>query len=239
MLPYNMYPLKGLSGRVDTDITNKPVTQFAINPMIVSANIRNDMYIFTFNNMCYNNLPNKGYLNVDSKVLKEKLEAWIKPSDRKYIKLAYFDKQTSKFVFDIEAWLEDGMKNCTAYGDPMKMSKTYRLSVKLPYMIGVYGNEFEFSKYISEHFKKALVKKPELRKNIFGIIEDISRKHLKMDSVGMFEYNYNRMSNAVSVSVKPHYAAGLVASATILLKDESWKKKIDFDKTVGMFLKIR
>lgn len=240
MIPNNNYPLKGLMGRVDAEISNKPVEQFSINPMIVSAKIVNDVYYFTFNNMCFNNQPMRNaLLNVNLNVLKNKLNDWIKPTDKKYIKLVDYNKQTCKFAFDIDAWLEDGMKNCTIYSDPMKMSRSYRLSVRLPYMVAVYANEFEFTKYVSEHFRKALVKKPELRKNIFGIIEDISRKHLRMDSVGMFEYNYNRMNNAVSVSVKPVYLTTIIGTVTMLAKDVSWKKKVDFDKTTSMFLKLK
>ena len=237
MIPDNLYPLKGLQGRLD-GVSSKPVTDFSINPLIASSRIQNDTYIFTFNNMCFNNLPHTGDLKVDQNVLKQKLNTWIKPQDRKYIKLVDFNNQTSKFVFDIDSWLEDGLKNYTTFAT-LGMSKTYKLGRQLPYMMLVYGNEFEYGKYIAERFRRKLKQYPELRKNIFGIVEDVSRKHLKMDSVSMFEYKYSKINNTVYVGVKPVYIATIAGAISVMSKDESWKKKVNFDKTVGMFLKFK
>ena len=238
MLPNNLYPLKGLQGRLDTGLSNQPVSDFSINPLIVNSKIQNDTLIFTFNNMCFNNMPNPGDLKVNQSILKQKLSSWIKPQDRKYIKLADFNNQNSKFVFDIDSWLEDGIKSCTTFAT-LGTSKTYKLGKQLPYMVSVYGNEFEYGKYIAERFRRKLRQYPELRKNIFGIVEDVSRKHLKMDSVTMFEYKYSRISNTVSVSVKPVYLASIVGAISVIAKDVSLKKKVNFDKTVGMFLKFK
>ena len=188
--------------------------------------------------MCFNNKPIPGELKVNQSVLKQKLNSWIKPQDRKYIKLADFNNQNSKFVFDIDSWLEDGIKSYTTFAT-LGMSKTYKLGKQLPYMVSVYGNEFEYGKYIAEKFRRKLKQYPELRKNIFGIVEDVSRKHLKMDSVAMFEYKYSRINNTVSVSVKPAYLASIAGAISIMAKDDSWKKKVNFDKTVGMFLKFK
>lgn len=236
----NIYPLKGLYGRVDREISNKPMTDFYISPSLVNSRITNDLYIFTFNNMCYNNKPFKGgYLNVDQNILKSKLNSWIQLSDRKYIKLTDYSNQYSKFVFDIDEWLKDGLVNCKPYFDPMKLSRSYKLSKQLPYMVRACGNEVEYGKYIAEHFKKELKRRPELRKNVFGIIEDISSKHLRLESISMFDYTFNKIGNSVVVSLKPMYVTSILAVATKLSKDEKWKKKIDFDKTVGMFLKWR
>lgn len=238
MLPNNLYPLKGLQGRLDTGLSNQPVSDFSINPLIVNSKIQNDTLIFTFNNMCFNNMPNPGDLKVNQSILKQKLSSWIKPQDRKYIKLADFNNQISKFVFDIDSWLEDGIKSCTTFAT-LGTSKTYKLGKQLPYMVSVYGNEFEYGKYIAERFRRKLRQYPELRKNIFGIVEDVSRKHLKMDSVTMFEYKYSRINNTVSVSVKPVYLASIVGAISVIAKDVSLKKKVNFDKTVGMFLKFK
>lgn len=234
-----LYPLKGLQGRVDTDISAKPVTTFGISPSIINSKIVNDEYVFYFNNMCFNGQAVRGILKVDQNTLRQKLTSWIKPNDKKYIKLEDFDNQKSKFIFDIDSWLDDGLKNCSISGGGITMSKTYRLGKSLPYMVSVYGLEIDYGKYIAEHFRRSLKKYPELRKNVFGIIEDISKKHLNVDSVSMFEYTYSRLNNSVTVKVKPVYITSLLGAMTVLNKDESWKKKINFDKTVGMFLKFK
>ena len=69
--------------------------------------------------------------------------------------------------------------------------------------------------------------------------EEISKKHLNLDSLNLFDYRYDKVSNSVVVSVKPIYVASLTAAATVMVKDETWKKKVNFDKTVGMFLKFK
>lgn len=239
MLPNNLYPLKGLMGREDPEVNTGTISDFSIAPAIYNARLVNDKYLFTFNNMCFNgSLVQPGaLLNANMTILKTKLNNWIKPSDRKYIKLESCNKQTSVFSFDIDSWLEDGLKNCRPYYDNLKMTRKYKMSVQLPYMVRVYGMETVYGKYISEHFKKALSKKPELRKNVFGIIEDITTKHLKMDSLKVFEYNYDSIWNSVNVNVNPIYISGIIGATVALQKDKSWKKKINFDKSVGMYLK--
>lgn len=237
MVP-NLYPLKGLQGRVDTDISAKPLTQFSINPMIIRQNLVGDEYSFYFNNMVYNGQPMRGDTKVDQSVLKAKLNTWLKPTDRKYIKLVDYDNQKSKFVFDIDSWLEDGLKDCKPYDNYMNFSRSYRLSKPLPYMVTVYGMEMIFGKYISERFKRNLSKKVELRKDMFSMVEKATNKTLGLNSLSMFEFRYDRTTNSIICSVKPTYMGMIFAAATALSKDDSWKKKVNFDKTVGMFLKL-
>ena len=235
----NMTTFNGpFSGRVD-GLETQSTSQFSISPIIVKSRVENDVYYFTFQNMCYNGMPTVGQLKVNQNALKDKLNTWIKPQDKKYIKLVDYNTQTSKFAFDIDAWLDDGLKNCRPERLSLGMSKSFRLSVKLPYMVSVYGLEMEFGKYIEEHFKRALRKNKMLRNTVFGALEHIVNKTLSKDSVSMFDYSYNRMNNAVNVSVKPIYLATLTLVTTKFIKDDKLKKEIDFDKTVGMFLKLK
>lgn len=236
MLP-NLYPLKGLQGRVDTDISAKPLEQFSVNPMIIRSELYGDVYSFYFNNMIYNGQPMRGTPRVNQEVLKSKLNTWLKPSDRKYIKLVDYNTSKSKFSFDIDGWLEDGLKDCKPYDNYMNLSRSYRLSKPLPYVISCYGMEMVYGKYIAEKFKKYISKNSSKSKDLLSVIERFTGKD--KGSLPMFEFRYDRISNSVIASVKPIYVATLVATATMLAKDESWKKKVDFDKTVGMFLKIR
>lgn len=233
------YPLKGLSGRVDTEISAKPSINFVINPILISNGLNGDEYYFIFNNMCFDNSPRRGILKVDHNILKSKLQSWIKPSDRAYIKLESFDNTKSRFSFCIDDWLKDGLKNCKPYDNFLSMSRSYKLGRQLPQMVLLYGTEMTYGKYIAEHFKKMLKQSNQLRSNVFGIIEEISKKHLNLDSLNLFDYRYDKVSNSVIVSVKPIYVASLTAAATIMAKDDSWKKKVNFDKTVGMFLKFK
>lgn len=240
MTSNNLYPLQGIAGRaVDNSLSTKPVDIFSISPLIIGSYLQNDLYVFNFKNMCFNNQPVRDYLRVNQTILKSKLEGWLKQSDKKYIKLADYNNLDSKFVFDIDAWLDDSLKGCKPYTNYLAMSKSYKLSKQLPYMVSVYGMETEYGKYICEHFKKYLKTHKELRNNVFGIIEDICTKHLHLESISMFDYTYNRMSNSVVVSVKPVYVATITAAAYKLKSSLDDKKKVDFDKSVGMFLKFK
>lgn len=240
MTTSNLYPLQGIAGRaIDNSLSTKPVDVFSISPLIIKSYLQNDMYIFYFKNMCFNNQPVRDYLRVNQMVLKNKLGSWLKSTDKKYIKLADYNNLESKFVFDIDAWLDDSLKGCKPYTNFLMMSKSYKLSKQLPYMVSVYGLEMSYGKYICDHFKKYLKTHKELRNNVFGIIEDISTKHLHLDSISMFDYTYNRTSNSVVVSVKPIYTAMITAAAYKIKNSLQDNKKVDFDKSVGMFLKFK
>lgn len=234
-----MYPFQGPAARLTKDVVSGPVEQFSINPMIIHSEVVGGKYYFTFQNMCYTGQPIAGNLVVNKNTLKQKLEAWVKPNDRKYIKIVDFNSTKSKFVFDIDSWIEDGLKNCKPYNNNLSLSKGYKLGCQLPYMVSVYGMEMAYGKLVSERFKEILKSKPELRKNVFGIIEDISEKKLKIKSTFMFDYRYDKIMNSVIVSVKPTFISSIMATATILAQDKSWKKKVDFDKKVGMFFKFK
>ncbi len=236
MLP-NLYPLKGLQGRVDTEISAKPLEQFSINPMIIRSELSGDIYSFYFNNMIYNGQPMRGVPKVNQDILRAKLNTWLKPSDRKYIKLVDYNNTKSKFSFDIDSWLEDGLKNCKPYDNYMILSRSYKLSKPLPNMIACYGMEMVYGKYISDRFKKYISQSSGRSKDLLSIIEKFTGKN--KGNIQMFEYRYDRVSNSVIATIKPIYVAMLVATATALAKDESWKKKVNFDKTVGMFLNLK
>ena len=237
MVP-NLYPLKGLQGRVEREISAKPVTNFTINPMLIKSSLASDTYSLYFNNMCFSSEPRRGDLKVDQVELRKKLNTWLKPTDRGYVKLVDFNTTNSKFDFDVDKWLDDSLKNYKPYDNYMTMSRSYRLSKQLPYLVRVFGLEMDYSKYIADRFKRYVKNKPEFKKDLFSVVEDVSKKHLHLDASSMFDYRYDRVSNSVIVSVKPAYVTSILAAASVMAKDESWKKKINFDKTVGMFLKF-
>lgn len=238
MIP-NLYPLKGLQGRVEREISAKPTTNFTISPMLIRSSFSSDTYSLYFNNMCFSAEPRRGELKVDQTELRRKLNTWLKPSDREYIKLIDFDTARSRFDFDVDKWLDDSLKNYKPYDNYMTMSRSYKLSKQLPYLVRTFGLEIDYSKYITNRFKKFVKNKPDFKKDFFSVIEDVSKKHLHLDASAMFDYRYDRVSNSVIVSVKPVYVASILAAASVMAKDETWKKKVDFDKAVGMFLKFK
>lgn len=238
MIP-NLYPLKGLQGRVEREISAKPTTNFSISPMLIRSSLSSDIYSLYFSNMCFSAEPRRGDLVVDQTELRKKLNTWLKPSDREYIKLSDFNTSKSKFDFDVDKWLDDSLKNYKPYDNYMTMSRSYKLSKQLPYLIRVFGLEMDYSKYIANRFKKFVKNKPDFKKDLFSVVEDVSKKHLHLDVSVMFDYRYDRVSNSVIVSVKPAYITSILAAASVMAKDENWKKKVNFDKTVGTLLNFQ
>lgn len=234
------YPFGGFPTRLDKDINAGAIKNFSVNPYITMQKVVNGKYLLTFQNMCYTSEPHPGILKVDQNILKEKLNNWVKPSDKKYIKLISYDTNKSTFEFNIDKWLDDGLKNCRPYMEIGGLTKSYRLGVQLPYMFRTNGLEMLYTKFICDNFKKTIKNNSRLRKDVFSIVEDLSNKILGVNSVNMFDYSYNVTSNAVTVSLKPIYIGGLLAAASILVKKKKLSKKKDFDETVkkyGKFIK--
>ena len=234
------YPLSGLMGRLDNDIYSEKVKQFDISPVLMFSKVEKDVYYLKFNNMCHTNQILKGTISVDNKILQMKLNSWIRPEDRKYIKLVNCNTQYSIFAFDADIWLEDAVKNSVNTVNFTTFSKTYRLSKQLPYMIRVYGLSMAYEKYIAEAFKKKLKKNSKTRDDIFSMITTFTGKVLTLDKINMFEYTYVYSSNSVMVSLKPLYIGTVLAAASLYLKRKDNKKKDkNFDKNVEFFLKLK
>ena len=233
------FPLRGLGARLDNDVASTAVKNFNVYPSIINSRIQNDKYYFTFNNMCSSGIISRGIVKVDQKILEKKLNEWVRLADRKYMKLESFDSNKSVFIFDIEEWINDSMKKCVPYNNYANFSRSYKMGINLPYIVSVYGLEMMYRDYIVKKFKDYLKKNSKLRKDLFSIVENVTNKTLGISSLSIFEYRYDKISNSIIASVNPIYVGGIVATATMLAKDDNWKKKIDFDKTVGMFLKFK
>lgn len=233
------YPLNGLAGNLSNEVYSTQVKQFNISPTLMFSKVEKDIYYLKFNNMCHTNQIIKGTISVDNKILKEKLESWIRPEDRKYIKLVSWNTQQSIFAFDADIWLEDAIKNSVNTVNMVTFSKSYRLSKQLPYMIRVYGLNMAYEKYIADAFKNKLKKNSKTREDIFSMITSITGKNLGLDKINMFEYNYVYSSNSVTVNLKPLYMTTILAAASMYLKKKDNKKDKDFDKTVGLFIKLK
>lgn len=234
-----LYPLKGLEGQLSNDVHTSQVKQFSIAPQIVFSRVEKEVYYLKFNNMCHTNQIISNTISVDSDVLKRKLESWIRPEDRKYIKLVSWNTQYSVFAFDADIWLEEALKNSVNVVSYTTFSKSYRLSKQLPYMIRVYGLGMTYEKYIAEAFKRKLRKNTKTREDIFSMITSITNKVLTLDKLNIFEYNYVYSSNSVTVSLKPLFMGSVLAATAQCLKNKDKKKDINFDKTVGLFIKLK
>lgn len=228
----------GPSGRLDKSVPVQPATQFSISPLLIRAAVEKDEYCFYFNNMCYSGQPSKGGLVVNRNTLKDKLNSWIRPSDRKYVRLEAFTNEKSKFVFDIDSWMDDSLKTCRPESSAFYMTQSYRLNRPLPYMVMAYGMEMEYGKYITDHFKAYLKKNKIYRSKVLGAMEKVADRAFGLSSLSVFEYRYNKITNSVVMSVKPVFAASLLAAGAAVLKSGA-VKRADFDRSVGVFLRLR
>lgn len=232
------YPLYGLSSRLDKSISTKPVEKFSINPFLMHQNIENGKYVMVFQNRCYTNEIYPGILRVNQDILKKKLNDWLRPSDRKYIKLINYNTNKSTFAFDVDKWINDGLKNCKPYLELGCFTKSYRLGVELPYLFRTMGMQMIYEKFICDKFKENLKKNEKLRKNIFSMVEDITNKVLGSSSISMFDCKYDKISNSIEVSLKPTFIAGVMAAATLIANQKKKTKRQDFDELVKKYGKF-
>ena len=216
----------------------KPLKKFSINPMFVRSSCEKEKYKMIFQNMCYDGTPYLGMLNVDKNVLKEKLTNWLRPKDREYVKLEDYDNLKSTFSFDIKKWMDDGFKMTKPSTDYVTFTRTYRLSKPLPSCVASYGTGMAYETQIAEYFKKYLKENAKLRKDVYGMIENITNKTLGLGSLSIFDYTYNKVDNSISVTLKPVFVGGVLASVKLMLDKKNKKGKINFDKTVKKYLKI-
>ena len=216
------------------------VKQFSVNPQIMFSKVEKGIYYLKFNNMCYTSQFVGNEFSVDNNILKQKLTSWLKPDDRKYIKLISCDTRTSIFAFNIKDWIDDAFKDTSGSTiNYLSFSKTYKLKKQLPYLIKIYGVSIIYEKAIAEEFKEHLKRNKKTREDIFSMITKATGKILTLDKISIFDYNYIYMTNSVTVSLKPIYVGIMIAAATKYLNEKKDNKKSDFDKSVGLFLKIK
>lgn len=214
-------------------------SDFSISPSFIRCSFMNNNLYILYDNLCFS--PNMSmFTNVkfDRILLKNKLEKFIKQEDKKYVKLDTFDVNRSRFCFDIESWLNDSFKGVI----PTKIlgyKRVFKLKKKVPLMLEAYTGRIVLKGYIDKYFKEYVKKHTELRKEIFGIITDNIEKVLKLNAVNMFDYNYDFLSNTITISLKAVYISTLVSWIAV----ESSKPKVnttsDFDKNVYDFLKFK
>lgn len=233
------FPLQGLGSRIVPDVQTQSVKQFGISPVFVYSKIEKDVYYLKFNNMCFTNQIVPGVLTVDNDVLKSKMINWLKPDDRKYIKLVSCNTQYSIFAFDADVWLEDSLKNSTNSIIYTTFQKSYKLSQQLPYLIRVYGLNMIYEKYIADTFKKKLKNNTNTRQDILSMITGTIKKVVSIEKLNCFEYKYVYQSNTVNVSLKPIFYGIALAAIAKLANKKQTKETKNFDKTVEFFLKTK
>jgi hypothetical protein len=229
------YPQTGLAAK--TNIPKEKVSKtFSINPSIINSKIEGGMYYFSFNNNCYS-VNMDFYTKIDQDTLKTKLNNWLRESDKKYIKLVSFDTNKSRFVFDIDAWLDDGMKNIKSTKSIIRFQRKYMLKVQPPYIVRTCGQRYDLQKYIASYFKDYCKKHPELRKTVFNIVTDEVEKKMRIGAVNYFDYSYDYQSNCISVSLKPVYEMTVMSAIILMLQKKNETKTMGFDNSVISHLK--
>jgi hypothetical protein len=233
-------PFTGLN-KQSNFLAPQQIKQFNINPQIMFSKVEKGIYYLKFNNMCYSNqVFSNGTLSVDNTILKQKLNSWLRPEDRKYIKLVNYNTNTSIFAFNIKDWVDDAFKDTSGTSiNYLSFSKTYKLKKQLPYLIKFYGIGILYEKAIAEEFKEHLKRNRKTREDIFSMITKTTGKVLTLDKISIFDYTYVYMTNSVTVSLKPIYVGTMLAAANKFLNEKKDNKKGNFDKTVGLFLKIK
>jgi hypothetical protein len=195
------------------------ITEFNIAPALVnSKSNRNGYFEFLFINNIYPiKFTGLGTITkIDKNKLKQRLEAFIKPTDRKYIKLSEFTHMKSIFIFDIDEWLNDCFKNIKIEAFNSSWDRVAKLKLIPPHMVRIFAMRLDIEKYIGTYFKTYVEKHPIMRKDLVKHIPQSVFKVFNLKEENLFDFIYEYSSNRIIGRLKPQYVAMIVLGITKL-----------------------
>lgn len=229
----NFYMSQSMSAHSNDNV----IKTFNINPSLIHAEVISGVYYFTFQNYCFNGSSSVFGTHFDQNVLKDKLTSWLKPDDRKYIKIVSYDTTKSKFAFDIDRWLDDSFTGVKARTSLVRFQRVYSLKVMPPFMVRSYGQRIEFERYVGAYFKDYCKEHPKLRKTVFNIITNEVERTLNINAVNFFDYSYDYGSNHIAVTLKSAYQMTVMAAIVAALNKDDKTKSMGFTNSVVSNLK--
>lgn len=223
------------NGKVIPNIT-PAVPDFDVNITFVNAKVSNGKYSFLFMNSIMSKSLTSNSMGIrasqiDMKKLQASIMSKVDKKDLKYIKLKEFSTSRSIFIFDIDSWLDDALKNVSGKVYLSRYDKEFRLNIQPPTMVRHYGIRVEFSKYVANYFKEYAKKKPQQRNSLFNIIPKSYEKTLKTHISNMFDYEYDFQSNRIIVRLKTIFLTGLIFSS-FALAGNNFKANMSFEDMV-------
>lgn len=212
--------------------TTTKIEDFDVTLTFINAKVSNGKYTFLFINSIMSrdfSTLNMGVRasQINFKELQKKIMGKVNKTDLKYIKIKEFSTSRTVFVFDIDTWLADALKNIKGVVFLSRFDKEYRLKIQPPKMVMYYGIRPDFSKYVANYFKEYAKKKPSQRDTLFSIIPKAFEKTISVSIVNMFDYEYEFQNNRIIVRLKPIFITGLIFSIFALTKKEKEKKSFD------------
>lgn len=208
------------------------IENFDLTLTFINAKVANGKYTFLY----MNNIISKDFSigsmgirasQINFRELQSKIMSNVNKSDLKYIKLKEFNTSKSIFVFDIDSWLDDALKNVKGVVFLSRFDKEYRLKIQPPKMVMYYGIRPDFSKYVASYFKEYIKKKPNQRNVLFDMVPKNYENVIKTNTANMFDYEYEFQNNRMIVRLKSVYITGLIFSAFSLISKENQKKSFD------------
>lgn len=195
------------------------IMEFGINMSLVNSKMNHSgEFEFLFINNVYPiKFTGLGTITkIDKNKLKQKLEAFVKPTDKKYIKLKEFTHMKSIFIFDYESWFDDSFKTTDGLPFASMWDRKFKLKVIPPYFTRVYAMRLDIGKYIETYFKKYIEKRPQMRKMLVKHIPNELFKVLGTQPEALFNYQYDYSSNCIIARLKSEYIALIAYSYTKL-----------------------
>lgn len=218
------------NGTILPVVSNKEA-EYDVMLTFINAKVSNGKYSFLFmNSLISKDIVGNGIRasKVDMRKLQSKIMSKVDTKDLKYIKLREFSTSRVVFVFDIDSWLDDALRNSIGRVYLSKYDKEFRLKIQPPTMVRYYGIRVEFSRYVASYFKEYARKKPQQRNTLFSIIPKSYENIIKTHVANMFDYEYDFQSNRIIVRLKTIYLTGLIfASFALTEKNLSVRQKFE------------
>jgi hypothetical protein len=179
--------------------------------------------------------------DIDKEFYKKSLISKLSPLDKKYMKLKSFNTINAEYVFDVNKWLNDALKNINPKSKSSKFEKRFKFAVNVPPIIANHSARLGFDNFIVKKFKQYMDKHNKTNtwfKTFFP--KSISNKISKNYS-NMFDYEYDWQTNSIVAKLKPAYVMALLFSVGVAAtKAKNYNKymTIDFEKSVKKKAKL-
>jgi hypothetical protein len=181
---------------------------FSIEITFVTSRITQGKYQLNF--ICEIAIEEIGNNNIDTSLIKGKLENKIKEADKKYVKLIEGNHRRAVYEFNVEKWLKDAMSEINGKFYYGKYSKEYRLKRQIPRFISSVAYRVDLEKYIATYFKEEVSKSRKRQDEIVKGIPLTGLNHFKQNLMNVFDVKYSYINNSLSVSLKNEYVMSML-----------------------------
>lgn len=168
--------------------------------------------------------------NINMNSLKNALEQWLKPRDRKYFLIDNLDTRHVEFIFDHKKWLKDATSGLKGEIQFSKFDRVFKLKKQPPFLILTDDARFQFEEFIIRKFKEWLENSKKEAKYFKNLFPNNFRSKIRTKLRNMFDWSYDFQWNRITAKLKTFYILALLYAINIGVKAYKNKTLADTQK---------